>query len=77
MIAGLRPVAPEGDCHDEDSGGLDHLSFVVSARTDLDTAVTVLDELGIAHGQFKDIGTGYILEFRAPDDVALELFAPA
>jgi glyoxylase I family protein len=35
----------------------------------------VLDELGIAHGGVKDIGAGYILEFRVPDNIALEIFA--
>ena len=36
-----------------------------------------LDSLGIPHQGVKDIGQGYILEFRDPDNVALELMAPA
>lgn len=36
----------------------------------------MLSERGIAHGDIKDIGAGYILEFRDPDNIALELFAP-
>ncbi len=76
-LLGLRPVAPGGDRHDEDRVGLDHLSFAVAARTDLDAAVGVLDELDIPHEGIKDIGAGQILEFRDPDNVALELFAPA
>lgn len=75
-LLGLRPVAATADRHDEDRVGLDHLSFAVS-RTDLDSAITVLDDLGIAHGDIKDIGAGCILEFRDPDNVALELFAAA
>ena len=35
-----------------------------------------LDGLGVSHDGVKDIGAGYILEFRDPDQVALELFAP-
>ncbi|WP_275406577.1 hypothetical protein [Streptomyces griseus] len=35
-----------------------------------------LDQLGVAHEGIKDIGAGFILELRDPDDIALELFAP-
>ena len=74
-LLGLRPVGV--DRFDEDRTGLDHLSFAVDSRADLDAAVAVLDERGIAHGGVKDIGVGAILEFRDPDGIALELFAPA
>jgi catechol 2,3-dioxygenase-like lactoylglutathione lyase family enzyme len=75
-LLGLRPVAPGEDRHDENRVGLDHLSFAVT-RSDLDDAVTLLDGLGIAHEDIKDIGLAHILEFRDPDNVALELMAPA
>jgi hypothetical protein len=42
----------------------------------LDEAVTHLDALGIRHEPVNDIGQSYILEFRDPDDMALELTAP-
>jgi glyoxylase I family protein len=42
----------------------------------LDSAAKHLDELGIAHEPVKDIGPAYILEFRDPDNIALELSAP-
>ncbi|MBG6185536.1 glyoxylase I family protein [Arthrobacter sp. CAN_A6] len=73
-LFGLRPVAR--DSFDEDRVGLDHVSFAVSGRGELDNAVAVLDNLGIRHGGVKDIGAGYILEFRDPDNIALELAAP-
>lgn len=76
-LLGLRPVAPDGDRHDEDRVGLDHLCFAVASQADLRDAVVVLDDLGIAHEGIKDIGVGHILEFRDPDDIALELLAPA
>jgi len=76
-LLGLRPVAPGGDAFDEDRVGLDHLAFRLSSRADLDTAVAVLDELGVAHEDPKDLGMMWILEFRDPDGVALELTAPA
>ncbi len=73
-LLGLRPVAD--DSFDENRVGLDHVSFAVAARDDLDDAASTLDRLGVSHGGVKDIGVGYILEFRDPDQVALELFAP-
>jgi glyoxylase I family protein len=73
-LLGLRPVAD--DSFDENRVGLDHVSFAVASRDDLDDAVTTLDRLGVAHEGVKDIGAGWILEFRDPDHVALELFAP-
>lgn len=39
-------------------------------------AVTpLLDRRGIDHDGVKEVGTGYILEFRDPDNIALELYA--
>lgn len=73
-LFGLRPVAT--DTFDENRVGLDHLSFAVGARSDLDAAAALLDEQGVTHGGVKDVGAGYILEFRDPDNIALELFAP-
>jgi glyoxylase I family protein len=73
-LVGLRPVAT--DRFDEDRAGLDHLAFRVANRAELDSAAAHLDELGIAHEPVKDIGPGYVLEFRDPDNIALELSAP-
>src|ERR1700712_1872314 len=76
-LLGLRPVAHGGDTFDEDRVGLDHLSFRLSERADLDRAVAALDELGVPHAGPKDLGVMWILEFRDPDGVALELTAPS
>jgi glyoxylase I family protein len=73
-LFGLRPVAD--DMFDEDRVGLDHLSFAVDSREELDRAVALLDEHDVVHAGVKDIGAGFILEFRDPDNIALELFAP-
>ncbi|MCM2428697.1 VOC family protein [Streptomyces sp. RKAG337] len=70
----MRPVAK--DRFDEDRVGLDHLSLAVADRGELEAAAAVLDGRGVAHEGIKDIGAGYILEFRDPDNIALELFAP-
>ena len=73
-LLGLRPVGGEGFV--EDRTGLDHVSFAVSSKDEIDAAATMLDDRSIEHGGVKDIGAGYILEFRDPDNIALELFAP-
>ncbi len=76
-LFGLRPVAPSGDRFDENRVGLDHLSFAVADRAALQTAAALLDSLDVEHSGVKDLGQFCILEFRDPDRIALELFAPA
>ena len=73
-LIGLRPVAT--DCFNEDRAGLDHIAFRIASKAELDAAAQHLDELGIDHEPVKDIGPSYILEFRDPDNIALELTAP-
>jgi glyoxylase I family protein len=73
-LIGLRPVA--ADRFHEDRCGLDHLAFRVASRAELEDAAKHLDDLGVEHEPIKDIGPSYILEFRDPDNIALELTAP-
>ena len=72
-LFGLRPVGQ--DAFDEDRTGLDHLCFAVADHDALEAAVAVLEENGVRHAGIKDIGAGWILEFRDPDNIALELMA--
>jgi glyoxylase I family protein len=67
--------APEDD-FSEYRVGLDHVSFGVADRAELETWARRLDELGIAHGDIKDAGYGSGVSFRDPDGIALEFFAP-
>jgi glyoxylase I family protein len=73
-LIGLRPVAT--DRFDENRVGLDHIAFRATNKAELDTAAKHLDDLGINHEPVKDLGPSYILEFRDPDNIALELTAP-
>ncbi|MGZ4577671.1 MAG: VOC family protein [Mycobacterium sp.] len=73
-LLGLRPVAT--DRFHEDRAGLDHIAFRVTSKDELDSAAAHLDELSVAHEPVKDIGPSYILQFRDPDNIALELTAP-
>ncbi len=81
VLLGLGP-APEqpipNDRFDENRVGLDHLSFTVNSRDELDAAERLLTERGIPHGGVKDLGQDfglYILAFRDPDNIQLELTA--
>jgi catechol 2,3-dioxygenase-like lactoylglutathione lyase family enzyme len=82
MFIGLRPVDPErvtaGDRFDPFRVGLDHLSFSVPTRADLEAAVKLLDERGVDHGPIREL-TPFGLSFVAffdPDGIALEVTAP-
>ncbi|WP_045822862.1 VOC family protein [Williamsia herbipolensis] len=77
-LLGLRPVAPGDDSFTEDRTGLDHVSFTVASLADLNDASAHLDSLGIEHEPIKDLGDAgiAILEFRDPDNIALEVSAP-
>ncbi len=76
-LFGLRPVATEGDRFDENRVGLDHLSFGVAGIDEMNAAAAMLDSYGVVHGGVKNIGAAFLLEFRDPDNISLELFAPA
>jgi glyoxylase I family protein len=78
LLMGLRPMAPAGDRFDPDRVGLDHLSFSVASRDDLEHAVSLLDEHGVTHGQITSLPSFGIdvLPFEDPDGVQLELTAP-
>ena len=54
--------------------GLDHFSFVVERREDLDAWVQHLDDKGVAHSGVVDVPPGAILNFKDPDDIALAIF---
>ncbi len=78
LLLGLRPMAPAGDRFDPDRVGLDHLSFSVPSRADLEDAVRLFDEHGVTHGQITTLASFGIdvLSFEDPDGVQLELTAP-
>ena len=78
LLLGLRPVAKQGDRFDPDRVGLDHLSFSVGSKAELDEAVRLFDERGVPHGEIATLaGFGiHVLPFRDPDNIQVELTAP-
>lgn len=78
LLLGLRPVAQADDSFDENRVGLDHLSFGVAGRDDLERAAALFDGHGVPHGPITGLDSFgiYVLPFRDPDNVQLELTAP-
>ena len=58
--------------------GLDHLSFSVATKADLEAAVQAFEERGVEHSDITDLPPFGIavLPFKDPDGLALELTAP-
>ena len=75
-LHGFKSGTDPKDKFSEFRVGMDHLSFGVSARSDLEGWAKKLDERGIAHGDIVDADYGSGLSFRDPDNNALEIFAP-
>ena len=78
LLMGLRPVAPENDRFDEDRVGLDHISFSVNSREELEQAARIFDRRGVPHGEIKTLSAFgiHVLPFRDPDNIQIELTAP-
>ena len=79
LALGPAPDKPlEGDKFNENRIGLDHISFKVGSRADLERAARFLTDRGVSHGEIKDLAGFqiYVLAFRDPDNIQLELTAP-
>ena len=70
--------AIDNDQFDENRVGLDHVSFNVASHEILVQASQILDECGVTRGEIKDLADLglYVLAFRDPDNIQLELTAP-
>jgi catechol 2,3-dioxygenase-like lactoylglutathione lyase family enzyme len=54
--------------------GLDHLSFAVESRAELQTWAEHLDASGVEHSPINDQPHASVLVLRDPDNIQLELF---
>jgi catechol-2,3-dioxygenase len=59
---------------DERRVGLDHISFQVADRDELQQWVEHLEAKGIAHSGIKETDLGPLVVFRDPDNIQIELF---
>jgi catechol 2,3-dioxygenase-like lactoylglutathione lyase family enzyme len=65
-----------GQLFDERRTGLDHMSFAVAGRTDLDAWASWLDSLGVENSGVTDTDDPVpysVVVFRDPDNIQLEL----
>ena len=76
VMMGLRPAAAAGDRFDPDRVGLDHLSFSVATREDLEEA-SGCSMSTVTHGAITRLPFGIdVLPFNDPDGIQLELTTP-
>lgn len=86
MIALHRHDSAGGEPFSETRTGLDHVGFMVTLRTDLQTWQRHLENNGVqpaaaadrplTQSPIADESYGSVLVFRDPDNIQLELFAP-
>lgn len=62
---------------DETRTGLDHISFAVASRAELKEWSRRLSDNGVDHSPVAEDPFGAVLVFRDPDNIQLELVAPA
>lgn len=70
--------AISGDVFDENRIGLDHVSLGVATVQDLHAAAALFDQRDVEHGEIKNLQPFgiYVLAFRDPDNIQVELTAP-
>lgn len=73
VLALVRHDAAYGDPFSELRTGLDHLGFGVNSREELVAWERRLEMLGVEYTPIRDMEFGAHLNFRDPDDIALEL----
>ena len=87
MFALHRHDSNDGELFDETTTGLDHAGFAVSSRDDLEAWQQHLEANGVVRAEaagkpltqspIADEPYASVLVFRDPDNIQLELFAPA
>lgn len=76
IILGLREFKKSsGDAFAPQRTGLDHLSFEVGSRAELAKWEAVFEEKGVTYTPLIDSEYGHHINFKDPDNIALELFA--
>ena len=75
-LALLQHEGAHGGAFTELTTGLDHLGLTASSRQQLEEWERRLDELGVTYTPIRDMEMGSHLDFRDPDDIALELSCP-
>jgi catechol 2,3-dioxygenase-like lactoylglutathione lyase family enzyme len=75
LMLGMNSHAgQEAGSFNEKRVGLDHLSFAVATRAELDEWRAHLAAKGVDCSEIQDLPYGSVLVFRDPDSIQLELF---
>ena len=72
----MKHEGAEGEPFTELTTGLDHLGFTAETREELEEWERRFDEHGVSYTPIRDMEFGFHLNFRDPDNIALELSAP-
>jgi len=75
MFTIVKHEAAEGGSFSELNTGLDHIGFTAESRDELVEWEQKLDALGVTYTPIRDMEFSYHLNFRDPDDIALEISA--
>ncbi len=75
IVLGLAEhAANPGNPFNELTSGLDHLAFQVPDRAELEGWLQRFEELGVDHSPIKEGVTGWLITFRDPDNIQLEVY---
>jgi catechol 2,3-dioxygenase-like lactoylglutathione lyase family enzyme len=75
-ISVLQHEGSHGGRFTELTTGLDHLGLSAATRAELEEWERRFDDHGVVYTPIRDMEFGYHLNFRDPDNIALELTAP-
>ena len=76
ILAVLKHEGAHGGGFTELATGLDHLGLAAASREELEEWERRFDAEGVTYTPIRDMEFGSHLNFRDPDDIALELQAP-
>jgi glyoxylase I family protein len=72
----MKHEGAQGGAFTELTTGLDHLGFTAASRQELEEWERRFDVHGVTYTPIRDMEFGFHLNFRDPDNIALELSAP-
>jgi glyoxylase I family protein len=67
-------AANDGGAASEFRTGLDHIAFTVADRAELEAWERHFNALGVEHSAIKEGATGWLIVFRDPDHIQLEVY---
>ena len=72
----MKHEGAQGGAFTELTTGLDHLGFTAASRQELEEWERRFDVHGVTYTPIRDMEFGFHLNFRDPDNIALEITAP-